>query len=1483
MTTFAKFLVLTSAFIVIPINFLSSQSLGNTNDSIAEHTFFSNQSDYRLKLFFAPPKVEMTTTGTTGNDEPPIDQNALTDRLVAAVNIHQKLVAGRADGLDDKTDVLQLAKARKFSLVLFSTFHFSDQSITTKTASGIENSNINPPQKPSRWNTMRGRILDRALSKINSTDAPESPESENREPENKSILSCRVALQLKNSNDGNVLLEFSESVAQSTDEDEAVQQAISEITEKFIRDFSNLNNIIMDSNNFDSNTPRLVVQTSHIGDISQFNFSGDGKLLATLGTNGVAKLWNAETGKELATYASAPVAGVAISPDGKIFAALGQDWIVRLYDITSGEMLYRISSLRKKPFYREPSLLPFIQTKAIAFNDDGRQLLYRDEEGILIWDIATVRLIKKIEITKNQSSLDEMKEDLSRLTGDLSNSMAVHPNGKIVAVIENRNTIRFYDINTADFKKEFKPSVESITALSFSADGRYLVIGSGHGSIRIFNTENEVKPVSSPIIDKCDKVHGNISGIKEKGIGIINIFNQGGKAGNIVEESGTIVDAACSIIVKKDISDFLFMKTSAIKWVEVNNDFSLLAYIGGDGIINVRNLSLNNEEAPLLYSVSKSGEINTNSTDASINSDDSALFFNQQAPVHFSSDGQALIAARGKNIAIWEASTGKEQKTLAVSNRDLGFGSLIPALAGSTSDFINNDQQLMTDTITGGARVWDLAHGAPPEFLAHGGRANPGIRSTISRDGQRVAVIEKERVVVYKYPLYDKILGELKIPDSEKNGDDLVGFMSIRLNMNGTFAATTTFEKTGFNFRIWDVSTGESIFNKTNVLRWAFDPQGDLIAYIEGENVHILQTSDLKNDLIKFNLETNSSIADDFFSPNPVFSNDGKMIAIGENGNNSNNIKLWDLDLTKKGAKLLDSKNVHGFISGITFTPDNSQVSFGCENTLSHWNIKDNIVSQSSIWLAEGWGNLSYNSERQNNYLAAGGNENRVRLIDMRKDQEIGGLIGTNKADWIFVTPEGNVDANRLEDIDEVYWITHDEPYAAHPIELFMREYFEPQLLTRVVKSKQSDINSVVNSPEIIHKNRSTPSIKFKSITPVSPTKVKVVLTAEATISKTQRGDDGHFLSSGVQDVRLFRNQNLVGYVQQDFRDILIKNDMPIELVFEVDLPNVKAGDDINFSAYAFNTDNVKSPTVMTRYKAQEDSEITPKRAFIVNIAVIGKDMPGLPEAADDFNTVSSVKQFLQKSGTFSEVIEIKLNADADSMQIKNHKNQIKKSLMSLAKGVPEEADLTKNKKVSELSVKENVSKTITANPGNYTSGPNDLIMIFYSGHGITNNGIFYLPTADSTEQEIGAGNFSNAINSDELYKWLKDIDAGEIIMVVDACHSAAIFENNDFKPGPFGSKGLGQLAYDKGMLLLASTQASNTSQGGLVDILIKDGLNQSNADHYPRDGMIKMDEWLRYGLYGLPNHAMESGHELQYPQLFNFSVGNERFVIPIE
>jgi uncharacterized caspase-like protein len=156
---------------------------------------------------------------------------------------------------------------------------------------------------------------------------------------------------------------------------------------------------------------------------------------------------------------------------------------------------------------------------------------------------------------------------------------------------------------------------------------------------------------------------------------------------------------------------------------------------------------------------------------------------------------------------------------------------------------------------------------------------------------------------------------------------------------------------------------------------------------------------------------------------------------------------------------------------------------------------------------------------------------------------------------------------------------------------------------------------------------------------------------------------------------------------------------------------------------------------------------------------------------------------------------------------------------------------------------------------------PEDLVVISFSSHGYADErGNFFLfpyDTGAATELREAA---ARAISSDELSLWLRDVDAGELVLVVDACHSAASVEGEGFKPGPMGSRGLGQLSYDKGMRILASTQAEDIAlesvfveQGLLTYALTRDGLESARADFRPRDARITVSEWLAYGVDRVP------------------------------
>jgi hypothetical protein len=69
-----------------------------------------------------------------------------------------------------------------------------------------------------------------------------------------------------------------------------------------------------------------------------------------------------------------------------------------------------------------------------------------------------------------------------------------------------------------------------------------------------------------------------------------------------------------------------------------------------------------------------------------------------------------------------------------------------------------------------------------------------------------------------------------------------------------------------------------------------------------------------------------------------------------------------------------------------------------------------------------------------------------------------------------------------------------------------------------------------------------------------------------------------------------------------------------------------------------------------------------------------------------------------------------------------------------------------------------------------------------------------------------------------ELGGWLRNVQAREIVLVLDTCQSGASVGGSGFKPGPMGDRGFGQLVYDKGMRVICATNenAAALEDGGL-------------------------------------------------------------------
>ena len=232
----------------------------------------------------------------------------------------------------------------------------------------------------------------------------------------------------------------------------------------------------------------------------------------------------------------------------------------------------------------------------------------------------------------------------------------------------------------------------------------------------------------------------------------------------------------------------------------------------------------------------------------------------------------------------------------------------------------------------------------------------------------------------------------------------------------------------------------------------------------------------------------------------------------------------------------------------------------------------------------------------------------------------------------------------------------------------------------------------------------------------------------------------------------------------------------------------------------------------------------------------------------------------VREGGEYEEVLSVPLISDYATEGGRKVSPRVVREMTATRRNFKAVLDLLAGRKVDEETLKAipNADKLRRATP-------EDLVLVSFSSHGYADErGQFYLFASDAGAGGDLGETLRRAISSDELGAWLRDVDAGELILVVDACHSAASVQGVGFKPGPMGSRGLGQLSYDKGMRILTSTQADDIAlesalveQGLLTYALTHDGLEAARADFRPKDARITVAEWLAYGVERVPSlHA---------------------------
>jgi len=190
---------------------------------------------------------------------------------------------------------------------------------------------------------------------------------------------------------------------------------------------------------------------------------------------------------------------------------------------------------------------------------------------------------------------------------------------------------------------------------------------------------------------------------------------------------------------------------------------------------------------------------------------------------------------------------------------------------------------------------------------------------------------------------------------------------------------------------------------------------------------------------------------------------------------------------------------------------------------------------------------------------------------------------------------------------------------------------------------------------------------------------------------------------------------------------------------------------------------------------------------------------------------------------------------------------------------------------VDAQATKDNVLAAIAKMRG---AQPEDAVIVYFAGHGTAKGARFYLVPHDLGYTGPRAGVdatavdtiLAHSISDEDIEQAMEGVDAGKLLMVIDACNSGQALEAEERRRGPMNSKGLAQLAYEKGMFILTAAQsyqaaleAAQLGHGYLTYTLIDEGLGKALADRDGKDGQITVREWFDYATERVPEMQQQN------------------------
>jgi WD40 repeat protein len=520
-------------------------------------------------------------------------------------------------------------------------------------------------------------------------------------------------------------------------------------------------------------------------------------------------------------------------------------------------------------------------------------------------------------------------------------------------------------------------------------------------------------------------------------------------------------------------------------------------------------------------------------------------------------------------------------------------------------------------------------------------------------------------------------------------------------------------------------------------------------------------------------------------------------------------------------------------VLSLAFSADSAMLASGAaDTTIQRWDIVGQkplppLVGHTSAVTA-----LTF--AHRSDMLVSGSEDSTLRLWNGRTGEWLATAIAVSGGDWLAISPQGFFDGTR-GGWNAAPFRFDSDPTRLYRPEQFFQQFYQPGLLADVA-ARQESILALLRK-----RHDSRASLDVSKLKSSDPPIVQVQLdkptapdsgTAQLSVSVSDGG-------SGMRDLRIFRNQSLVRFVHGNLTPG--REGKAFNTRVDVDLvagPN-------ELSAYAFNRDDVKSEEATAKVLGNSALRQV-GTAYVIAVGV---------------NKYSNTDFNLRYAAPDAKLLSERLGANFDhmhsykSLQIPLYNDEATREnvLFALQR-------LAGQQPVRQPSTPQRLEQLQRARP-------EDAVVFYFAGHGEALHGQYYLVPYDlgytgskaaMTQNDLEAI-LSKGISDGDLNGQLEQIDAGRMMLVIDACYSGQVLDSSEPRRGPLNTRGIAQLAYEKGAYVLSASQSDTEAQEprrlghGVLTYVLEQGLGDDFKADENGDGVVTAREWFQYAQVTVP------------------------------